>query len=156
QVDALIVDSTYGNPESTRLYTQAEAETRFLQIVSQKLRTGSVYVKAFRGTIQRALQVLSGNVNVPMIGSPRFCKEATVYPQCGYAIEPVISAMSTEGKAAIKDGRYIRFYSTGDGLPVDTAMGTTITLSAYMARPDDPVLEYSDRSYRVAMSNHAD
>jgi hypothetical protein len=25
-----------------------------------------------------------------------------------------------------------------------------------MAKPDDPVLEYSERSYRVALSNHAD
>jgi putative mRNA 3-end processing factor len=30
EVDALVVDSTYGSPESIRQYTQAEAETRFL------------------------------------------------------------------------------------------------------------------------------
>lgn len=35
-------------------------------------------------------------------------------------------------------------------------MATTITLSAYMSNPVDPILEYTSRSYRVAMSNHAD
>ena len=29
-------------------------------------------------------------------------------------------------------------------------------MSAFMSRKDDPVLEYTDRSYRVALSNHAD
>ena len=156
QVDAIVVDSTYGSPESRRSYSQAEVESRFLQLVSQKIRCGPVHIKAFRGTIQRALQVLCGNVNVPMIGTPKFRAEAAVYQECGYAIDPVVSTKSPEGKAIIRDGRYIRFYGKGDDLPVDGVQGTTMTLSAYMSRPDDPVLEYTDRSYRVAMSNHAD
>lgn len=31
-----------------------------------------------------------------------------------------------------------------------------MTLSAYFTRPDEPVIEYSDRSFGVALSNHAD
>jgi hypothetical protein len=44
----------------------------------------------------------------------------------------------------------------GDQLPVEIGTGTTITLSAYMAKPNDPVMEYSERSFSVALSNHAD
>lgn len=53
----------------------------------------------------------------------------------------------------MKTGRFIRFYGRA---PADTVTGTTIALSAYMARRDDPVLEYSERSFSVALSNHAD
>ena len=54
------------------------------------------------------------------------------------------------------NGRYIRLYSKGDKVPVELPEGVRITLSAFMARRDDPVLEYSARAYRVALSNHAD
>jgi putative mRNA 3-end processing factor len=156
QVQALVVDSTYGSPESRRSYSQAEAECRLLDLVCRKLRSGPVHIKAFRGTVQRALQILCGNVNVAILGSRRFCREADVYQQCGYAVDPVILTRSKEGAAVLRDGRYVRFYSTGDELPIDYPPGTTITLSAYMSKPDDPVLEYSNTAYRVAMSNHAD
>ena len=34
--------------------------------------------------------------------------------------------------------------------------GTSITISAYMADRRDPRITYSDRAYKVALSNHAD
>jgi len=47
-------------------------------------------------------------------------------------------------------------FGTGDQQPVDIGEATSIQLSAFMSRPDDPVMEYSHCSYRVALSNHAD
>ena len=34
--------------------------------------------------------------------------------------------------------------------------GTSITCSAYMVNTDHPLLQFSERAYRVALSNHAD
>ena len=42
------------------------------------------------------------------------------------------------------------------GSPVDLKEGTKIVLSAYMNKTSDPVIEYSDRGYSVALSDHAD
>jgi putative mRNA 3-end processing factor len=156
EVDALVVDSTYGSPERKREYTQEQAEERFLSLVLGRVMRGPVYIKAHRGTIQRALQILTGQVNCPLLGSARLCGEAEVYRDHGYAIGTICPANSPEGKAHLKSGKFIRFYGTGDEFPVQISKGSTITLSAFMARSDDPVMEYSDCAFGVALSNHAD
>jgi len=156
QCDALVVDSTYGSPESVREYSQEEAETRFLELAYAKLKAGPIHVHAHRGTIQRALQLLACNVNVPILCSDRLSKEVQVYQRFAAAIGSVIPLGTAGAKAAISNGRYIQLYSKGDRFPIGVSSGVAITLSAYMARRDDPVLEYSPRAYRVALSNHAD
>jgi putative mRNA 3-end processing factor len=156
ECDAVVVDSTYGSPDSVREYSQEEAESRFLELVYAKVKRGSVHVKAHRGTIQRALHLISGNVNVPVICSERLCKEVSVYQRFGAAVGTVLPVKSAAGVAAVAGGQYIQLYSKGDRWPVELCEGAAITLSAFMARRDDPVMEYSDRAYRVAFSNHAD
>jgi hypothetical protein len=156
KVDALVVDSTYGRPESSRLYSQEDAEQCLLDLVRERRRHGPLQIKAHRGTLQRALQILTGEFDVPFLVSRRLMEEVAVYRKHGYVIDDVIGADSPAGREAIREGTYIRFYGKGDRMPVDPPPGTTVVLSAFMARPDDPLLEYSERSYRVAMSNHAD
>lgn len=154
QVDALVVDSTYGSPTNKREYSQGQAEEALLKVVLEKLKQGPVNIKAHRGTLQRALHVLSGNVSAGFVGSTKLCAEVDVYRSFGYAIDPIKSLKAfNEGEMVAHP--YIRFYGKGDRLPIDPP-GTTITLSAFMSRPDDPLLVYSPRSCRVALSNHAD
>lgn len=156
QVDELVIDSTYGSEDSIREYTQGHAEARFLQLVYDKLNHGSVHVKAHRGTVQRALQILHGNIGVPIIASKRLCHEIAVYQQFGCAIGDLMLAASPEGREALKSKKYVRLYSKGDGDPVDLTEGAKIVLSAFMNKTTDPVIEYSERGYSVALSNHAD
>jgi putative mRNA 3-end processing factor len=156
RVDELVIDSTYGSEESIRRYSQEDAETSFLQLVLAKLRVGSVHIKAHRGTVQRALQILSGQVNVPIIGSGRLCHEVKVYQRFGSAIGELTLITCPEGREALKGNRYIRLYSKGEGDPVNLEEGTKIVLSAFMNKTNEPVIEYSDRGYSVALSNHAD
>lgn len=155
-VDVLVIDSTAGSPRSRRSFSQGEAEEKLLDLVRNRLGYGPVYIKAYRGTLHRALQVLSGNVNCPIIGSTRLIQEIRVYQEHGYGIGSVLNANSTEGKEAMKEQWYLRFYGKGDALSVDHDCASTIDLSAFMTSYDNPVAEYSERSYRVALSNHAD
>lgn len=156
EVDALVLDSTYGSPNSTREYEQGEVEARLIDLVQTRLAEGPVHILSHRGTVQRALQVLNGNVDCPVLGSKRFIGDAVVYRNFGYAICDVVDSKSPEGRAARKSGRYIQVYSKGDGDPVDVGEASSIVLSAFMSSPKDPCMVYSDRSYRLAMSNHAD
>lgn len=156
QVDELVVDSTYGSPASRRSYSHDEAEACFLELVCARLRHGSVHIKAYRGTIERVLQVLSGNVDVPIVASGRLLSEITVYQSYGLAAEAVVATDSQPGRAALKDSSYVRLYSKGDPFGNELIEGTAITCSAYMTGPDNPLLEFSERAYRVALSNHAD
>jgi putative mRNA 3-end processing factor len=156
KVDQLVIDSTYGSPDSVRRYTQEEAEEQLLRIATEKLRNGPIHVKAHRGTLHRGIQVLSSIDGCPIVASKRLCSEIKVYQQFGYPIGSVLSVKSPEGNEAIRSGRYIRCYGMGDQFPLQLDDGTSITLSAYMSNPDNPVLEYSERALSVALTDHAD
>jgi putative mRNA 3-end processing factor len=156
QVDELVVDSTYGSPDNCRHYSQEHVEEQLLAIVLATLKHDCVHVKAHRGTVQRAVQVLAGIVPMPVLASARLLREIEVFRRYGYAIDPILDAGSPEGRGAVEEGRYVRLYSKGDRFPVDQPSGLTISLSAYMTNPDDPWLWFSERSCRLAMSNHAD
>ena len=156
QVDALVVDSTYGKPANVREFTQGECEERLIALVHRRLALGPVIIQAHRGTLQRALQVLNGAIDCPLIGSDRLCREVRVYQEFGYTIAQTLPAGSEEAAEALGDPRHIRIYSTGDQAPSDIASGSRVTLSAYFTRPDQPITEYSDRAFGVALSNHAD
>ena len=156
QVDQLVVDSTYGSPASVRRYTQAEAEACLLEVVCQRLRYGSVHIKAHRGTIERVLHILGGNVSVPILASDNLIREIRVYQDHGFAVGELDAVDSVSGISAIKERSYVRLYSKGDGYGNELTEGTTIECSAYMVRTDQPLLQFSNRAYRVALSNHAD
>ena len=157
KVDELVVDSTYGSPRSIRMYTQAEAEEKFVQLVTQRLRYGSVHVKAFRGTIERALHLLGDDIRAPIIASDRLITTASVYQRNGFAVGTLVPLGSDEGRYAMRQRSYVRLYSKGDGFQNELSSGsTTVVCSAFMANGDDPLVTYSDQAYSVALSNHAD
>lgn len=156
QVDHLVVDSTYGSPASVRGYSQAEAESRLLEIVCERLRYGPVHVNSYRGTVERVLQVLAGKIGVPILASARLIDEISVYQQSGFSAEELFSLDSEEGYSAQKARSYVRLYSKGDGFGNSPIEETSVTCSAYMVSTDDPLLKFSEKAYRVVLSNHAD
>ena len=155
-VDELVVDSTYGNPDSIRRYTQEDADNALIELVCERLRHGSVHVNAYRGTIERVLHLLGGNVGVPIVATRQLIREVHVYREHGFAAESILSLDSGEGRAAMEERAYVRLYSKGDGFGRERVEGTSVTISAYMADRHHPLVIYSDRSYKVALSNHAD
>ncbi len=157
EVEELVVDSTYGSPRSVRQYTQAEAEARLMEVVMQRLRYGCVHIRAHRGTVERVLQVLGGDIGVPVLASERLIREASVYQQHGFAVGTLVRLESDDGTHAMKQHSYVRLYSKGDGFGNELAGdGTTIVCSAFMADADEPLKAFSDRAYSVVLSNHAD
>ena len=156
QVDELVVDSTYGSPRSVRRYTQGEAEASLVEVVCERLRYGSVHIKAHRGTVERVLHVLEGNVSVPILASANLIREVAVYQEHGFAVGALEALDSPEGHSALKERAYVRLYSKGDGFGNELIEGTTVTCSAFMVDTNYPLLQISERAYRVALSNHAD
>ena len=117
---------------------------------------GSVYIYAYRGTIERALQIISTEVDCPIIASSRLCKQAAVYNDFGYTIGSLVESGSLDERQLINERRLVRVYSTGDSEPIDIGDATKIVLTAYFNPNDEPVYEYSERSFSIALSNHAD
>lgn len=157
QVEGLVVDSTYGSPSDVREFTQGECEGRFMQLVRRQLESGPVHVIAHRGTLQRAMQLLTDEVPCVVVGTRRLQTELEVYRRFGYTIGEVVCNETAEGREALRGDRYIRVYGARDPRPVYMGTrGTQMKLSAFMTRPDDPITVYSERAFGVALSNHAD
>lgn len=156
QVDQLVVDSTYGSPRSVRPYSQEEVEARLWEIICHALRAGTVHIRAHRGTIERVLHLLGQGTGVPVLASDRLIREVNVYRRHGYAVCDLVSIESEAGRDALKERSYVRVYSKGDGFPNELVEGTSLICSAFMCGPEDPVLQHSERVFRVALSNHAD
>ena len=70
QVDALALDSTYGAPNNVREFSQGQCEEQFAHLVQRLITVGPVHLKAHRGTMQRALQIINDEIGCPVIGSP--------------------------------------------------------------------------------------
>lgn len=156
EVEQLVVDSTYGSPRSVRKYTQDLAEERLLKVVRERLRYGTVHIKAHPGTIERVLHVLGGNVGVPILASDRLIREIEVYQSYGFASAELVAISSDAGVYALNQRSYVRLYSKGDGFGNTQIDGTSVTCSAFMVNDDDPLKQFSERAYSVALSNHAD
>ena len=156
EVEELVVDSTYGSPDSVRKFTQEEANERFVDLVVERIKVGPVWILAHRGTLQRAISCLDDAIKDPVIASPQLYDELKVYQRYGYSLTKILKEDTEEAKHARSEGRYIRLYQNLSRRPTDTGEATTIVLSAYMSRLDDPVVEYSEKSFCVALSDHAD
>lgn len=159
-VDYLVIDSTYGSPESIRTYTQGQAEVEFVGLVLDGVRQGQrVCVKSHPGTLQRGLSALHGRVDVPIIVSPRCKRESDVYRQYGYIFNDVLVSEGIHKDTVTAGARiYVRFLGPGDGgrsqVPDDARF---IVTSGFMSSGNRIVQEYGDgRSFQVAMSDHAD
>lgn len=155
KVDTLVVDSTYGSPDSIRSFSQAAAEMVLVEQLRAKLDLGSVHVKAHRGTLQRALQVIVGQIDCPILATSRRCREIEVYRRHAYPIADVLDKESDEGRAAKENGRCIFLYAKADQMPVNYDGDCSIFLTSAWTK-GDPLLEYNDRSCRVGLSDHAD
>jgi putative mRNA 3-end processing factor len=153
QVDELAIDSTYGSPSSIRQYDQNQAEEALLEILSEKLKHGSVFLKAHRGTLERTLNCINGIFKYPIIVSSRQKQKLDIYQQYGYNLTEVYLENDNTAIAAIKDGRFIRIGSYYEETPIGCA---SIILSAYFSRMSHPFVQYSDNAYAVSLSNHAD
>jgi Cft2 family RNA processing exonuclease len=154
--DELVLDATYGSPTSVRMYSQAQAEERFVEEALARLKNGPVSVKAHRGTLQRAIALLAEATTMPLLGSSGQCAESAVWAAHGHAQGTLVDIDCAEGHAAAGAGRYVVFYGTGDRLPDLRPGEHRITLSAFGAPELDPYLAISERHCRVALSDHAD
>ena len=156
KVGSLVVDSTYGSPESVRSYSQADADEAFREIVAKRIKRGPILIKAHRGTLHRALELLNDLVSCPVIASKKKIEEASVHEKYGYCICKIIDSESTEVREFRKMGRFIELYYIGEQTLYGGANSTVINLTANWVNGSYPYLEISDSTYNIAISDHAD
>lgn len=150
KVDQLVLDSNNGNPDRIRYYTQSEVDARFRDLAFAKLHEGPIIIRAFRGTLERALLLLE-ELQYPVLASKRCKKELEVYRHYGYFDFQIYEAQSF----AKTNEKYIHLLLSFERVP-EADDATVIKLSRYMGSLYDPILEINQRHYCVSMANHAD
>jgi putative mRNA 3-end processing factor len=156
KVDQLVVDSTYGSPDSVRRFSQADANDCFREVVADKIKRGPVIVRASRGSLHRAIELLDGFRGYPIIASRKKIREAAVFEKHGYCICPLMELESQEVRSLRKEGHYIELYYIGEQMLYDRGDITVLNLTASWVHGAKPMLELSDSVYQIAISDHAD
>jgi putative mRNA 3-end processing factor len=156
KVKGLVVDSTYGNPDSVRDYSQEDAHDFFRELVVQKIRSGPIIIKGHRGTLYRAFELLDGLVQCPIIASKKKIDEAKVCEKYGYCICPLMELELPDVRKLRKEGPYIELRYIGEQILYDPGDSTTVNLTASWVQGPKPFLKLSESSYQIAISDHAD
>ena len=126
-------------------------------MVVERINSGPVLILVHRGTLQRAISYLDDAIKDPIHCKLHGCvASGRCINEHGYGLPEVLDESSEEGKLILSEGRYVRLFGTGDRRPTYTGESTSIKLSAYMSRFNDPVVEYSEKAFCVALSDHAD
>ena len=153
-VDELVVDATYGDPETDRAFSQLEAEEALSERIQFALREGPIQIFAQGGVAERALAVLREVIgDIPVLAGKRMCHAAEVYRMASYPLPRVYRADSEEGLSIIRDGHYLRLWGHGQSMPNDSLPGTGFRLTKFAA--DEAIKQEGHRLYRVGLSNHA-
>ena len=162
KVDQLVVDATYGDPESRRDFNQDQAEEELVELISEKSKSGGgVELIARPGIAERALMIISlhdlereGDVSV--IASSPICHFARVYRK--YEL-PMISNLlengSDEALAAVESGRYIRIWDTTGGGSLVGARGFKLKLEMTFRGHEEVSASSRTGITTVGISSHA-
>ncbi len=159
QVDALVVDATYGDPGSRRPFTQQLAQEALCELVIAKLREGPIHLMGDSGPLDRALHLLKMEdviAGVPVVGSRRHAWSCEVHRQHGLDLPQVVVEGSIEASDAARDGSFVRLWSLhsqqiNDGLH----LGSQIKLTKFQTS-EEPVQQTWEQCFVVGLSNHAD
>jgi putative mRNA 3-end processing factor len=158
KADILVVDATYGNPESVRYYDQNEVHSQFVALLQKKFRSKSIKIRAHRGTLECALDILSSHdINIPIIADESTHSITSVHHLFGFNCPPIYSINSKEGKKIMNNGKYIYICNPRKDNPsIRDEDFVIINLSAYMVGKKEPILKINNSTYKVALTRHAD
>lgn len=158
-VDALVVDATYGHPASQRRASQEVAQEALVDLVGKKLRSGPVHLMGDTGPLERGLLALNmaGITElVPIIANKRMCWSAKVHNEFRLPMPNLLVDSSPEALTAMGAGPYIRVWSLHGRLPNDGLYeGVSVRLTKYRTGKE-PVERVQADVFHVGFSNHAD
>ena len=158
KLDSLVIDATYGSPDAIREYSQHEVEEQFVELVASHARSKAIVVCGFRGRLQHAMSLLTPVLACPIVVSDRVDRLIGVYEKYGHHIgEHVTTASAVEDGVIGRDTPFVAFVELTELRTLPWAREyASVTLSAYMVPRSDPILDYGNGDFRVALTDHAD
>jgi putative mRNA 3-end processing factor len=156
--DILIVDATYGDPRGIRNYKRDEVEEKFVQLLADKWKEGSILIKGHRGRLESAIQIARAMTDGPLMYSDRVAKTLGVFEKHQGFEAGGATFGSNEFRNILNSGeRFIAFCYYHESKYTDQLHPKNkIALSAFMVPKQDPIAEHNIGVTRVALTDHAD
>jgi putative mRNA 3-end processing factor len=156
-LDELVVDATYGNPDYVRNYKEEQVVEELKELVDRLLSEDKrVCIKAVAGRLQYVMQLLQPTIRLPFIASKKQSAIAGVYGQHGCLADPIFDRHGAEALKIIADHQpHIAFHHLEERIP-ETDFDAFILVSSYMVPLERPILQTGEKTYRVALTDHAD
>jgi putative mRNA 3-end processing factor len=155
KVDTLVIDSNCGSIEDIESYSEYETIEKFLELIIDSIRKGPIQLTAHRGTIHRALDILSYELDIPIIAADQLVQESQIYRKYGYIVPEIIPYGSDDYKEVIKSNNYILIRSHYRQNPsISNQKSTFINLRRHHNKKN-PIIKTEKNSYAVAFSDHS-
>lgn len=155
KVDTLILDSSCGSINESEHYTEDEVIQKFLELVMEKIHFGPIQLTAYRGTLQRALDILNLELDIPIISNEYIKNEAKIYEKFGYTIPEILCQNEPECERIKKAGKYILIRSTFGHNPAITSPHFTHIVLRRHGDKQNPVRKSESNTYAVALTAHS-
>lgn len=156
RVDELVIDSTYGSPNSRRPYTQDTALEELRRAVSEAAKRGPVVIKAWRGLAPRALEVVGEVVTAPEVfATSVHFNDIEVHRRFGFDLPAVQPSRELPPVTDLAPGVVV-VLSTGERMPGLALDATTFVLKATHNYGGEPLINVGGDTVYVGLSDHAD
>jgi len=153
-LDALVIEATYGNPSNRRPFKDVVPEVLTYIVEEGLLRYGKVYIYGYHGKIQEAMAILrERGVDAPFV-LPRKVYEATrLLEKYGFRVGDY---MSENSMRKLGKGERLIVFKHMNSAEYRRLDGTAlhVVLSGWEFR--EPFRRIDDYTYLVALSDHAD
>lgn len=155
KVDTLVVDSSCGSLDEGEKYSDDEVIQKFLDLVLEKIHQGPIQLTAHRGTLQRALDIINMELEIPVVSTEYIRKETAIYEQFGYSVPEIICQGDTEYERVLKSGKFIHIRSTFGYNPAITNSHYTHIVLRRHGDKQNPVRKTESNTYAVALNSHS-
>lgn len=155
ETDVLVVDSTYGSPDNVRKYTREEASKGLIELVRKGLVQEPVWISAHFGKLQETINLLAeAGIKVPfLIDTVEDMRGARIYQK--YEKNMGNCLYRVEGRELLRKGEPCVVFTRHGKVSSEIEKLFHIHTSGW-AEFDGAVLRRGEKSYRVALSDHAD
>jgi hypothetical protein len=157
RLDKLVIDATYGSPQSKKLPSRAEMIESASEIMKTELELGAIVITGFRGAIHRVASELMELLDAPILCSDRRKRELEVFSKFGYKLDRAVSESDSDYNDILNSGRYVMLVGKGDELHerVDQRLAY-FNLSARIGSHQSPITKLGMHRYSIVYSDHAD
>jgi len=152
--ETLVVESTYGNPSCKRSF-DVDIRKLLVQMVEERLKTGTVYMFGYHGKLQEVMQILhDADVEVPFVMPEKVYQVSKVCESHGMKLGCLTLTTEKQAKALLEENLpCVAFYHMNSRGSVGLSNERICVSGWEFHRPSRRI---GTKEHMVALSDHSD